>query len=106
MALHESFGSVVAQVAEVSLTGWRAARPPHRLRAIDCGTVINPGIVAQQMEGSVVFALTAALHGRTRHRRSGVSAANQLPVLPHGAAGPVAREWKRGSSPPSARLPA
>jgi isoquinoline 1-oxidoreductase beta subunit len=32
--------------------------------AIDCGTVIHPGIVAQQMEGSVVFALSAALHGR------------------------------------------
>jgi isoquinoline 1-oxidoreductase beta subunit len=32
--------------------------------AVDCGTVVNPGVVAQQMEGSVVFALTAALHGR------------------------------------------
>jgi len=32
--------------------------------AIDCGTVVHPGIVAQQMEGSVVFALSAALYGR------------------------------------------
>jgi isoquinoline 1-oxidoreductase beta subunit len=32
--------------------------------AIDCGTVVNPGIVAQQMESGVVFGLTAALHGR------------------------------------------
>jgi isoquinoline 1-oxidoreductase subunit beta len=32
--------------------------------AIDCGVVINPGIVAQQMESGVVFALTAALYGR------------------------------------------
>ena len=31
--------------------------------AIDCGTVVNPAIVAQQMEGSVVFALSAALWG-------------------------------------------
>jgi isoquinoline 1-oxidoreductase beta subunit len=32
--------------------------------AIDCGTAVNPGIVAQQMESAVVFALGAALHGR------------------------------------------
>ena len=32
--------------------------------AIDCGTVINPNTVAQQMESAVIFGLTAALHGR------------------------------------------
>lgn len=63
VALHESFGSVVAQVAEVSLE--QGLPRVHRVVcAIDCGTVVNPGIVAQQMEGAVVFGLTAALHGR------------------------------------------
>jgi isoquinoline 1-oxidoreductase subunit beta len=63
LALHESFGSIVAQVVEVSLQN--AEPRVHRVVcAIDCGTVIHPGIVAQQMEGSVVFALSAALHGR------------------------------------------
>jgi isoquinoline 1-oxidoreductase beta subunit len=63
IALHESFGSVVAQVAEVSISSGIAR--VHRVTcAIDCGTVVNPDIVAQQMEGSVVFALSAALHGR------------------------------------------
>ena len=63
LALHESFGSIVAQVAWVSL---EAGLPRvHRVVcAIDCGTVVNPGIVAQQMEGAVVFALSAALYGR------------------------------------------
>jgi isoquinoline 1-oxidoreductase beta subunit len=63
VALHESFGTIVAQVAEVSL---QAGLPRvHRVTcALDCGTVINPGIVAQQMESAVVFALSAALHGR------------------------------------------
>ncbi len=63
VALHESFGSVVAQVAEVSL---QEGKPRvHRVVcAIDCGTVVNPNIVAQQMESAIVFALTAALHGR------------------------------------------
>lgn len=63
VALHESFGSIVAQVAEVSMHGGK----PHVHRvvcAIDCGTVVNPGTVAQQVESSVNFALTAALFGQ------------------------------------------
>ena len=63
VALHESFGSIVAQVAEVSMQGGK----PHVHRvvcAIDCGTVVNPGTVAQQVESSVNFALTAALFGQ------------------------------------------
>ena len=63
VALHESFGTIVAQVAEVSLESG-AARVHRVTCAVDCGTVVNPGIVAQQMEGSVVFALSAALYGR------------------------------------------
>lgn len=63
LALHASFGSVVAQVVEVSL---REGRPfVHRVVcAIDCGQVVHPDIVAQQMEGAVVFGLTAALYGK------------------------------------------
>jgi isoquinoline 1-oxidoreductase beta subunit len=61
-ALHEAFGSIVAQAAEVSLE--KGLPRIHRVVcAIDCGTVVNPQIVAQQMEGAVVFGLTAALHG-------------------------------------------
>ncbi len=63
VALHESFGSIIAQVAEVSLVGGKP-RVHRVVCAIDCGTVVNPGIVAQQMEGSVIFALTAALYGK------------------------------------------
>ena len=37
----------------------------HRVNgAIDCGSAVNPDIIAQQMEGAVVFALSAALHGQ------------------------------------------
>jgi isoquinoline 1-oxidoreductase subunit beta len=63
IALHESFGSIVAQVVEVSID--KGEPRVHRVVcAIDCGTVVNPGIVAQQVESSVVFGLTAALYGR------------------------------------------
>jgi isoquinoline 1-oxidoreductase beta subunit len=63
VALHESFGSVVAEVAEVSLANGRPK--VHRVVcAADIGTVVNPGIVAQQMESAVIYGLTAALYGR------------------------------------------
>lgn len=63
VALHASFGSLVALVAEVSLA---AGQPRvHRIvAAIDCGTVVDPGIVRQQVESGVMFGLTAALRGR------------------------------------------
>ena len=62
IALHESFGSIVAQVAEVAMKD--GALQVNRVTcAIDCGRVINPDIVRQQMEGGIIFGLTAALHG-------------------------------------------
>ena len=63
IALHKSFGSIVAQVAEISLANGQI-RVHRVVCAIDCGTVVNPGTVAQQMESSVVYALSAALFGK------------------------------------------
>jgi isoquinoline 1-oxidoreductase beta subunit len=63
IALHKSFGSIVAQVAEVSLNEGQI-RVHRVVCAIDCGTVVNPDTVAQQMESSVVYALSAALYGQ------------------------------------------
>ncbi len=63
IALHKSFGSIVAQVVDVSLMDGKP-RVHRVVCAIDCGTVVNPNIVAQQMESAVIFALTAALYGK------------------------------------------
>ena len=63
VALHESFGSIVAQVAEVSLSEGQI-RVHRVVCAMDCGTVVNPGTVAQQVESSVIFGLSAALFGK------------------------------------------
>lgn len=63
VALHESFNSIVGQVAEVTLVGDRL-RVQRMVCVADVGTVVNPGIVAQQMEGAIVFGLGAALHQR------------------------------------------
>jgi isoquinoline 1-oxidoreductase beta subunit len=67
VALHQSFGSIVAQVAEVSVApGDASAIRVHRVVcAIDCGTPVNPNLIAQQMESGIVFGLSAALYGET-----------------------------------------
>jgi isoquinoline 1-oxidoreductase beta subunit len=75
LALHESFGSIVAEVAEVSLQDGEP-RVHRVVCAIDCGTVINPATVAQQMESAVVFGLTAALYGQIDIKDGVVQQAN------------------------------
>lgn len=98
VALHESFGSVVAQVAEVSLE--EGVPRVHRVVcAIDCGVAVNPGIVAQQMEGAVVFALTAALHGSI-DVKGGVVQQGNFPGYPmvRLAAAPQVETWIVASS--------
>ena len=93
VALHESFGSIVAQVAEVSLLG--GLPRVHKVTcALDCGTVVNPDIVAQQMESSIVFALSAALHGRIDIDQGVVRQANfsSYPLVTLAAA-PVVETW-------------
>lgn len=63
VALHESFGSIVAQVAEVSLDNSGRVRVHRVTCAVDCGVVVEPDIVRAQMEGGIVFGLSAALYG-------------------------------------------
>lgn len=61
VAAHFSFGTYVAEVVEVFINEKGEIRVPRVTVAVDCGIVINPDIVAAQMEGSIVFGLTAAL---------------------------------------------
>jgi len=63
IALQESFGSIVAQVAEVSITEQGGVRVHRVTCAIDCGRAIHPDTVASQAEGGIIFGLTAALYG-------------------------------------------
>jgi isoquinoline 1-oxidoreductase subunit beta len=63
IAIHRAFGSVVAQVAEVSLTQDKQIRV-HRVHCVvDCGTPVNPNLIRQQMESAIVYGLSAALRG-------------------------------------------
>jgi len=75
IAVHESFGSYVAQVAEVSVE--RGAVRVHRVVcAIDCGVAVNPLMIAAQMESGIVYGLTAALYGRIRLKDGRVQESN------------------------------
>lgn len=76
VALHESFGSVVAMVVLIE----RQDNAPLQIRrvdvAIDCGLAVNPDNVRAQMEGSVVFALSAALYGEVRFVKGAAQVTN------------------------------
>jgi isoquinoline 1-oxidoreductase beta subunit len=61
VALHEAFGSVVAQVAEVSVGPGKKIRVHRVVCVIDCGVPVNPNLIRQQMESAVVFGLSTAL---------------------------------------------
>lgn len=62
IAVHESFRSYVAQVAEISIDNSQLR--VHKVTcAIDCGLAVNPDGVKAQMEGGIIFGLTALLYG-------------------------------------------
>ena len=58
IALHESFGTAVAQVAEVTLKDGKV-RVDRVFCAVDCGVAVNPDVIRAQMEGGIGFALGA-----------------------------------------------
>jgi isoquinoline 1-oxidoreductase subunit beta len=76
IALHESFSGICAQVAEVSIDKDNNIRVNRVVCAIDCGSVVNPSIVAQQMESAIIFGLTAALYGEITIKNGRVEQSN------------------------------
>jgi isoquinoline 1-oxidoreductase beta subunit len=82
IAMHE-FSSIVAQVAEVSVSNEGIVRVHRVVCAIDCGTVVNPDTVRAQMEGGIVFGLSAALFGEITFKGGRVQQGNfhDYPVL-------------------------
>ncbi|KQQ45939.1 acylaldehyde oxidase [Duganella sp. Leaf126] len=82
VALHQSFGTIVAQVAQVSVAGTEI-RVHRVVCAIDCGLAVNPNLIAQQAESGVVFGLSAALFGAVTIKDGKVEQSNfhDYPVL-------------------------
>ena len=75
IAVHESFGSVVAQVAEVSVEAGKI-RVHRVVCAVDCGLAVNPLSVAAQMESGVAFGLSAVLHSALHLKEGRVQESN------------------------------
>ncbi len=77
IAVVESFGSYVAQVAEVSVNRGAGEVRVHRVVcAVDCGKYVNPDTIAAQMQGAITYGLTAALKGAITIDRGRVEQAN------------------------------
>ena len=62
ISIHKSFGTWVAEVADVALVN-NQIKVKRVVCVVDCGQVVNPDVVKAQMEGGIIFALTAALYG-------------------------------------------
>ncbi|MGH7547294.1 MAG: molybdopterin cofactor-binding domain-containing protein [Gemmatimonadales bacterium] len=75
VAVHESFGSFAAQVAEVSVENGRI-RVHRVVCAIDCGIAVNPETIAAQMESGIAFGLSAVLHSALHFKDGRVRESN------------------------------
>jgi isoquinoline 1-oxidoreductase beta subunit len=77
IAYHLSFGSYVAEVAEISVDRKTGAITVHKVTcAVDCGSVVNPAIVKAQMMGGLTMGLSAALKEKVEFAGGGVKSSN------------------------------
>jgi isoquinoline 1-oxidoreductase beta subunit len=83
IAVMESFGSYVAEVAEVSVAQDGTPKVHRVVAAVDCGMTVNPEIIRRQIEGAIVYGLSAALHGKITFKEGRVEQGNfnDYPVL-------------------------
>jgi isoquinoline 1-oxidoreductase beta subunit len=76
VAIVESFGSIVAQVAEVGVEADGSIRVHRVDAAVDCGLVVNPQQAEAQIQGGIVFGLSAALYHQITVRGGAVEQRN------------------------------
>ncbi|KAK0359524.1 hypothetical protein LTR94_030971, partial [Friedmanniomyces endolithicus] len=65
VAVCEAFGSAIAQVCEVSIVEGRP-RVRRVVCAVDCGVAVAPNLIAAQIEGGIIYGLSAALYSEVR----------------------------------------
>jgi len=76
LAVHESFGSFIAQVAEVTLNAKGELRVHRVVCAVDCGRIVNPDTIRAQMESGITFGLSAALYSAITFKNGRVEQGN------------------------------
>jgi isoquinoline 1-oxidoreductase beta subunit len=82
VALHESFGTVVAEIADIKMDDKGGFKVERVVCAVDCGTAINPDQVRAQMEGGIGFGLGSVLHEELTLTKGEVDQANYDAYLP------------------------
>jgi isoquinoline 1-oxidoreductase beta subunit len=75
IAIHTSFGTIVAQVVEVDVTDGKV-RPHRAVCVVDAGFAMHPDGIKAQMESGIVYGLTAALYSDISIRRGAVAQSN------------------------------
>ncbi len=83
LSVHNFHGTAVATVAEVSIDSSGRIKVPRVVCAVDCGIVINPRIVEQQISGGIAFGLTATLKSAVTIRNGRLEQTNldSFPLL-------------------------
>jgi isoquinoline 1-oxidoreductase subunit beta len=76
IAIHECYGSIIGQVAEVTVSQKGEVKVDRVVAAVDCGHVVNPGIVEAQIQSGVIYGLSAALYGEITIKQGRVEQAN------------------------------
>lgn len=76
IAILKSFGSIVAEVAEISQNGDKEFSIDKYYCAIDCGKTVHPDTIKAQMEGGIIFGLSAALYGKITFNQGRVRETN------------------------------
>jgi isoquinoline 1-oxidoreductase subunit beta len=82
VALHESFGTVVAEIADIRMDDKGGFKVERVVCAVDCGTAINPDQVRAQMEGGIGFGLGSVLHEELSLTKGQVDQTNYDSYLP------------------------
>jgi isoquinoline 1-oxidoreductase beta subunit len=102
VALHQSYGSTVAEIAEVEINDANTIRVRRVVAVVDCGYVVNPGFVRQQMEGGVIFGLSAAFGNAVTMVDGKIVQSNfhDVPVMRMSAAPKIDVEIIRSDEPP------
>src|SRR5205823_11320427 len=76
LAVHESFGSIIAQAAEVSVDEDKSIRVHKVSCAVDCGTAVNPLGIEAQVQGAIAFSLSAVLYSEVTLKDGRVEQSN------------------------------
>jgi isoquinoline 1-oxidoreductase beta subunit len=76
IAVHASFESYTAQVAEASVDSGGKVRVHRVVCAVDCGRYVNPGIIEAQVQGAVIFGLTAAFYDELTFEKGRIQQSN------------------------------